>query len=249
LTPKKIKKNKNQKENLPARWPSVIIFDVDGVLVNVAGSFHRTTLETVKFFTGKKVTRAQLNQWKNRPGFNDDWKLSTAWVQSLGGKHEYDEVKAKFVDLYWGIKGAGYVNDEKWLLPRAVLRRLAKRSQLAIFTGRTKREMDYTLARIPLGEFFSHVITVEDVERPKPDPGGLLKILAGRDPGTAVYVGDNVDDANAAKSAHVPFVGILHRGGKDRLQRATILKELGALAILQDIKDLEAWLRRDPKHS
>ena len=173
--------------------------------MNVTGSFHRTTLETVKFFTGKKVTRAQLNQWKNRPGFNDDWKLSTAWVQSLGGKHEYDEVKAKFVDLYWGTNGKGYVNDEKWLLPRTSLRRLAKRFELAIFTGRTRREMDYTLTRVPLREFFSQVITVEDVERPKPDPGGLLRILNGRDPGIALYVGDNVDDANASKSAQVPF--------------------------------------------
>ena len=34
----------------------VIIFDVDGVLVDVRGSFHTTVLETVRFFTGKRVT-------------------------------------------------------------------------------------------------------------------------------------------------------------------------------------------------
>ena len=249
MTEKNSRKSKSRGKASQVHWPSVIVFDVDGVLVNVAGSFHRTTLETVKHFTGKNVTRAQLNQWKNRPGFNDDWKLSTAWVQSLGGKHEYDEVKAKFVGLYWGASGSGYVNDEKWLLPRTVLRRLAKYSELAIFTGRTKREMDHTFTRVPLREFFSQVITVENVERPKPDPGGLLKILHGRDPGTALYVGDNVDDANAAKSAQVPFLGILHGGGKDRRQRAAILKELGALAILHDIKELEAWLRRRARYS
>jgi phosphoglycolate phosphatase-like HAD superfamily hydrolase len=34
------------------KFPSVIIFDVDGVLVDVRGSFQKTTLETVEFFTG-----------------------------------------------------------------------------------------------------------------------------------------------------------------------------------------------------
>ena len=67
-----------------------------------------------------------MQEWKNRSGYNDDWKLSTAWVQSLGGKFGYEEVKRKFVELYWGENGAGNVAREKWLLPEAMLRRLAK---------------------------------------------------------------------------------------------------------------------------
>jgi len=73
--------------------------DVDGVLVDTRESFQRTTLETVRLFTGKRVTRTELHRWKNRPGFNDDWKLSHAWVRSLGGIFEYEEVKRKFVEL------------------------------------------------------------------------------------------------------------------------------------------------------
>src|SRR5579864_8460233 len=73
--------------------PKIIIFDVDGVLVDVRGSFHKTTLDTVRFFTGKRVTRKQLQDWKGRSGFNDDWKLSTAWVKSLGGAATYEQVK------------------------------------------------------------------------------------------------------------------------------------------------------------
>src|ERR1700677_652121 len=103
--------------------PAVIIFDVDGVLVDTRGSFQRTTLETVKFFVGKRVTRRELHRWKNRPGFNDDWKLSTAWVNALGKKIEYDEVKGKFVEIYWGKNGKGNGTREKWLLPAANLRR------------------------------------------------------------------------------------------------------------------------------
>ena len=224
--------------------PSLIIFDVDGVLVDVRGSFHSTILETVKFFTGKRVTRAELHRWKNRSGFNDDWILSTAWVQSLGGKFQFEEVKRKFVELYWGANGKGNVEREKWLLPSASLRRLSKRAELALFTGRTSRELDYTFDRCRTREFFKRIVTVEEVKRPKPDPEGLLKILAGRDPDTAIYVGDNVDDALAAKGAQIPFVGILPASRKEHPERRKLLRANGAKVILSNINELEAWLAK-----
>ncbi len=229
-----------------AAYPEIIIFDVDGVLVDVRGSYHRTVLETVRHFTGKRVTRLELLRWKSQSGFNDDWKLSTAWVQSLGGKFEYDDVKSKFLELYWGKDSEGYVSREKWLLPRSSLRRLAARSELALFTGRVHREVDYTLDRRRVREFFRTIVTVEDVERPKPDSEGLLKILAGRDPSTAVYLGDNVDDAIAAQSAQIPFVGVLAREAAVRRERVALLKKFGARAILNDVRDLEKWLRVTP---
>lgn len=224
--------------------PSVIIFDVDGVLVDTRGSFQRTTLETVRLFTGRRVTRAELHRWKNRPGYNDDWKLSHAWVRSLGGDFKYEEVKRKFVDIYWGKNGKGNVSAEKWLLPHASLRRLARIAELSIFTGRIRRELDYTLDRWNVRQFFRHIITVENVTHPKPDPEGLLKILAGRDRSHALYVGDNVDDALAARAARMPFVGILPRQSEERRQRGTRLRKLGALAILSEISKLEKWLIR-----
>jgi HAD superfamily hydrolase (TIGR01548 family) len=219
--------------------PKVIVFDVDGVLVDTRGSFQRTTLETVKFFTGKRVTTRQLHQWKNRPGFNDDWKLSTAWVNDLGFAVPYDTVKAKFVELYWGKTGRGYATGEKWLLPLSIIRRLRKKAELAIFTGRVHREMDFTLDRVKVRKLFDRIVTADDVERGKPAPDGLLKILNGRDPQVALYIGDNVDDALAAQSAGVPFVGILARNSEERRQRGTTLRKLGAKTIIGDIKELE----------
>jgi HAD superfamily phosphatase len=242
---------RNSPVNLLEFHPQLIIFDIDGVLVDVHGSFHRTVIDTVKFFTGKRVTRAELYHWKNRSGFNDDWTLSTAWVQSLGGKFEYPEVKTKFEELYWGKNGKGNVADEKWLLPRAILRRLAKRSRLALFTGRVRKETAYTLDRLNVGKYFGDVVTVEDVERPKPHAEGLLKILKGRDPRTAVYIGDNVDDARAARSARVPFVAImsLSRRSAAGRARAAMFRELGAVAVLRNVRRLETWLRRATSNS
>jgi HAD superfamily hydrolase (TIGR01548 family) len=225
-------------------FPRVIIFDVDGVLVDTRHSFQRTTLETVQFFVGKKVSHRELHRWKNRPGFNDDWKLSTAWVNALGKEVPYDEVKKKFVEIYWGPNGKGNAVREKWLLSPASLRRLAKLAELNLFTGRVRRELDYTIKRWKVRDFFQKIITVENAKRPKPDPDGLLQILNGRNPDSALYVGDNVDDALAARAANIPFVGILPRRSEARRQRGALLRKLGAVTILSDISDLEPWLKR-----
>jgi HAD superfamily hydrolase (TIGR01548 family) len=220
--------------------PEIIIFDVDGVLVDVRGSFHKTVLETVKFFSGKPVTVRELHRWKNRSGFNDDWKLSTAWVQSLGVQCEYEEVKSRFVEIYWGQNGDGNVAREKWLLSRATLQRLGARAELALFTGRVRAEIDYTLDRWEVRELFRQIVTVEDVKCPKPDPEGLLKILNGRDPAIALYLGDNIDDAISAQSASVPFIGVLPLHSPQR----GLLRKFGAKTIFADIWELEPWFRR-----
>jgi HAD superfamily hydrolase (TIGR01548 family) len=225
-------------------YPEIIIFDVDGVLVETRESFQRTTLETVQFFTKKRVTQREFHTWKNRPGFNDDWKLCTTWVQDLGFNFSFDQVKRKYQELYWGKDGKGNVLGEKWLLSQTSLRRLGRRAELAIFTGRYYREMDYTLDRNKVRGLFGQIMTVERTKRPKPAPDGLLKILGGRDPRIALYLGDNVDDALAAQAAGVRFVGVLPRNSEERRQRGATLKELHALTILGHVNELEAWLKR-----
>jgi HAD superfamily hydrolase (TIGR01548 family) len=225
-------------------FPEVIIFDMDGVLVDVRGSFLRTTLDTVRHFTGKRVTMAQLFQWKNRSGFNDDWITSHAWVRALGGRQSFAEVKKKYQELYWGQNSDGNVNRERWLLPPAALRRLATRAEVSVFTGRTYQELNYTLDRFKLRDLFHRIVTVEDVKKGKPDPEGLFQILHGRSPDRAVYIGDNVDDARAARSAAMPFLGILPKGSEARKQGKTQLLELGALHVLGNITDIESWLAR-----
>jgi HAD superfamily phosphatase len=229
--------------------PTIIIFDVDGVLVDVRGSFHRTLIETLRYFTGKRVTSAEVHAWKNRGGFNDDWKLSHAWIQSLGFQNSYEEVKQKFQEIYWGDGRSGNVKRERWLLPRPTLKRLAKNSELAIFTGRVRQELDYTLDRNKLRSFFKSIVTVENVTHGKPDPDGLHIILDGRDPSTAIYLGDNIDDARASQAARVPFIGVLPYRSEARRHRAASLQELGARTILGSVRQLESWLVKNSRHT
>ncbi len=108
------------------------------------------------------------------------------------------------MESYWGTNGSGYVCGERWLLPRASLVRLARRYELAIFTGRTRQELTHTLRRFAMRKYFRRIITFNDVRRTKPDPEGLLRILGDRHRQSALYLGDNVDDAIAARRAGIP---------------------------------------------
>ena len=82
---------------------------------------------------------------------------------------------------------------------------------------------------------------MDDAKR-KPHPEGLQKILEARDPSTALYLGDNIDDALAARDAGVPFMAIIAAGEHRYRQRAARFRELGALALLPRATDLNAWL-------
>ncbi|HEV2299618.1 MAG TPA: HAD-IA family hydrolase [Candidatus Acidoferrales bacterium] len=225
----------------------LIIFDVDGVLVDVRESYQRTVLETILRITGKRVSRKELHEWKNRPGFNDDWKLTHAWARELGSKLDYAAVKKHFEAIYWGDhNGSGNVSRERWQLSHSQIRRLANRAELAIFTGRTRDELDHTLERFDVRKFFSRIVTVEDVTRPKPEPDGLMQILDGRLASLALYAGDNVDDAAAARTAGVAFVGVLPARSEERRIRAARLLELGAKTIFSKAGEIEKWIDLRP---
>ena len=224
--------------------PKLVIFDVDGVLVDVHGSFHKSIIDTIHFFTGRRVTYGEIHEWKNRSGYNDDWRLTTDWIASLGGEVPYAVVKKRFQKFYWGTKARpGNVSRERWLITHARLARWSRRAELALFTGRTRRELRYTLDSTDAKSIFHRAVTMDDVTKGKPHPEGLRVLLGGTSPREALYLGDNIDDALAAKRARVPWLGILPHGSEANRVRAAKLRELGALAILHSVRDLEKLWR------
>ncbi len=224
--------------------PEILIFDVDGVLVDVRGTYWRSALDTVRHLTGKRVTYAELHKWKAKPGNNDDWAMVSSWATALGKPMNYEEARDAFSKFYWGTPGRpGNVKNERHIVSPAQIERWAKRYELNLFTGRTRQEFAYTFAEWPATKKFRMVVTMDDVENIKPNPEGLHKILGKRDPATALYLGDNIDDALAARDARVPFMAIIAPGEHGYRERAKRFRELGALALLPNALALSQFLR------
>jgi phosphoglycolate phosphatase-like HAD superfamily hydrolase len=133
----------------------------------------------------------------------------------------------------------GNVAKERWLITHKRLERWSGRAELAIFTGRTRRELSHTLVGTEAHDIFRRAVTMDDVKKGKPDPEGLRLLLDGMPKNEALYLGDNIDDALSAQRAGVPFLGVLPHGSEAHNARAKRLRDLGALKILHSVLDLE----------
>lgn len=221
----------------------ILAFDMDGVLVEVGESYRETIVRTVEHFTGARVPRETLQELKNQGGWNNDFELSHKLIRDRGVETSHEEVVERFQKIFFGNGSDGLILRERWIAQPGLLERLSERFQLALFTGRSLDEARPTLARFAGGLRFEPAITAETVTRSKPAPDGLLRIREMA-PGQNLlaYVGDTVDDARAARAASVPFIGIAAAGSPRREELIALLEAEDAIAILEDINQLEAVL-------
>lgn len=222
---------------------NVLVFDMDGVLVDVSESYRETIQQTVAHFTGKRITREAIQEWKNRGGWNDDWALSTAMIRAAGVDADYDAVVKHFQTLFHGNGTNGLMLRERWIASVGLLERLSERFQLALFTGRLRWEAELTLRRFAPALRFEPIVGAGDVPNHKPAPDGLLHICKLQPDCELWYVGDTVDDARSAKAAGVPFIGIASPSSERRDELVSLLHAEGAKAVLNDINQLEAVLK------
>ena len=229
--------------------PEILVFDMDGVLVEVMDSYREAIRETVRHFTGHLVSHDEIQDFKNAGGWNNDWLLSQRLIADRGKNVDYAEVVEYFNQIFLGKNGDGLIRHERWMPKQGLLERLGERATLAIFTGRAKFEADVTLARYADGIRFHPLITDESVEHPKPAPDGLHLIQREYPNKHIWYLGDTVDDARSAQTAGVPFIGVSTRQNPRHAEIAESLRDLGAFAVIPDINDLEALLDKAQAHA
>lgn len=217
----------------------LIVFDMDGVLVDVSDSYRAAIQETVKYFSGYEPSRTEIQDWKNRGGWNDDWQLSHRMILEQSQSAEYQDVVNYFQRIFHGDGSDGLILRERWLASNGLFNRLRARHVLAVFTGRLRWEAQVTLNRFE-PDLFDPVIGVDDVIRAKPDPEGLHKICASVAHGNCWYAGDTVDDARASRAAGIPFIGIASKASPRHEELTDLLRAEGAVAVLDNINSLEA---------
>jgi beta-phosphoglucomutase len=110
---------------------------------------------------------------------------------------------------------------------RDAVRAVGDRAALAVVSGASRVEVESVLRAAQLLEVFAAVVTMEDVDRGKPDPEGYLRALELlRIPaGEAVAFEDTEPGVASAKAAGLYTVAVLGTMGPERLAAADELVE------------------------
>jgi histidinol-phosphate aminotransferase len=203
----------------------VILFDMDGVLVDTTNSYDNAICNTVEFFSGKRIDCKIINDWRIK-GFNNDWDLTEAILLENRIRIQKDKVIAKFQEFY-----SKFSISEKLLISKRLLNKWSKEYVLGIVTGRPRKEAEEALRRFGISEIFDVVVTMDDCEgRLKPSPYGIELALEKLGKKDAIYFGDNLDDIKAGVKAGIKVFGISR---DDKIRR--VMKDNGATKILEDV--------------
>ena len=180
----------------------VIAFDCDGVL-----------------FDTKKANKAYYNQVLNHFDLPAMTKEQFAYTHM----HTVDESLTYLFEDKATLEAAQIFRKRMSYIPflkfmeiepylKPLLEKLRPAFKTAIATNRTDT-MDRVLIEHGLTVFFDLVVTASDVNRPKPDPEPLVKIIEyfSLKPQHMIYVGDSALDESAAKSAGVVMVAFKNR--------------------------------------
>ena len=191
----------------------VVIFDVDGTLVDSIEAYRQVAEQAIAPYgipVTSEVVRRSLNT--GEPSF---WELVVPQDQSnrievikevsKEAAHHWPEVLSKYGRVYPGL--------------RQTLEILQSRGfRLGIMTSSQGTSLQ-PLREAELLDFFEIIITSKDIKQRKPNPEGILKVIAALnvEPNEAVYVGDTCVDVQASRAAGMAAVSVLCGAGDSAL--------------------------------
>ncbi|MFQ5639561.1 MAG: aminotransferase class I/II-fold pyridoxal phosphate-dependent enzyme [bacterium] len=221
--------------------PEALLFDMDGVLVDVSQSYRLAIRKTAEYFLGQEIEIDEITAYKRRGGFNNDWRLTEALIRARGKSVPMTSIMAIFQKFYWGESGDGFAANERWLLRPGILSALKQSYKIGIVTGRPKAEASHALKRFDLEHAFDVVVALEDVptEKQKPHPAGISLALSKLCTRRAVYFGDTVDDVKAAIAAGIIAIGVPAPQATVDSDSLSRLEQAGAEFVLHNINELK----------
>ena len=176
---------------------AVVAFDCDGVLFD-SSLANRAYYDDVLKYVGLPVmTKAQFD-YAHMHTVDETLRFLIDDEDTLSSAHQYRRQRSYLPFIRHMVPEPGL---------SALLPKLRKQYKTAIATNRTDT-MERVLIEHNLEGQFDLVVTAMDVQFPKPHPEQLLAVLTHFKitPQQMVYIGDSLLDAQASKSAGVPFI-------------------------------------------
>jgi pyrophosphatase PpaX len=176
----------------PSR-PTTVLFDVDGTLIDTYRLYLEAYGRALRPYMGRIPSHAEVAA--QRPSserrFLVDWLGEAEGIACHAAMCDaYEQLHRSFCEgVYDGV-------------PEMLEALRAVAVPIGVVTGKGRRAWEVTEREMGLGPF-GVVITEDDAEHPKPDPGGLLKAVTAMqaDPAQTIYIGDSLTDMAAARAA------------------------------------------------
>ncbi|SHJ31214.1 haloacid dehalogenase superfamily, subfamily IA, variant 1 with third motif having Dx(3-4)D or Dx(3-4)E [Clostridium cavendishii DSM 21758] len=174
----------------------LIIFDVDGTLIETAVSNTIGLKITMNELYNKSYTDEDVRQYMGIPGDEA--------LRNLNVKEE----EISRVWSYW--EGKVRENSHHNYVFEGIcemLEELNKKFSLAIVTSKTHSQLEEDFIKRGLIKYFDIWICKEDTDKHKPNPDPLIKALekAKVEPKDAIYLGDAFVDCKAATAINMDF--------------------------------------------
>lgn len=199
----------------------LVIFDLDGTLVDSKIAYNEL----------KDALRALIQEMVSE----EEYELITSVPRSilelveLIAKKDPNGQKTKeaweIVEDY-ELKGYENVEIDSDVIP--TLEQIKSRGHIiAILTNNSKKLTRIAMKRYEFDKYFTEVITRDDVERTKPDPEGIKKLMAKFDKNVdkTIFIGDSWLDAQAAENAGVQFIYFRDKAfTRDKKKKPTDIK-------------------------
>lgn len=189
----------------------VIIFDLDGTLIDSVPDLTRSLNEMLEQFSGVKYDDSTVHSWLGNGA-------QTLVKRALLGKVDVEEESidsslfeaalALFLKRY-----SANVCEDTRLYPHVVesLEKLSDKGyKMAIVTNKPIAFVSPILEKLEIASYFEALLGGDSLSKKKPDPAPLLYICEkfSITPQEAVMVGDSKNDIEAAKHAKMDSIAV-----------------------------------------
>lgn len=178
----------------------VIVFDLDGTLIDSAPDLHAASVHMLLQEGVPPLPRDQIRSFIG----NGVPALVDRIIEATGLEAaQRERLIHSFLDDYYA-----HCTVQTRLYPHVVnVVQLLKDqgARLGLCTNKPYASTVKILQAFGLVEMFDKIAGGDSFPMRKPDPCGLLSIFAELGPGPCVFVGDSAVDAETAKRAKVPF--------------------------------------------
>lgn len=211
-----------------------IIFDMDGVIFDTESIYYQVTKKVADELSvpyNKKdylafigVSDKEVHQAYHRLYHQLDTKIIDQWI-----KRTHEEILEIFATGQVALKKGVY----------SLLKLLEERNIPSVIASSNNRKtIELLVERAQIGQYFSAIISAEDVSRAKPDPEIFLQaVMHLQTPlDQTLIIEDSYNGIKAANAASIPVIMI-----PDLLPATEEIKQK-TVAILSDLTQFSAYL-------